>query len=412
MSGKPRLAMYWAAACGGCDIAVLNLNEVLLTVADRFDIVFWPAVMDAKYADVEAMPDRSIDLTLFCGGIRTDENEHLARLLRAKSKTLVAFGSCASEGCIPGLANLSTVDAIFDASYASETTENPDGIRPVPTWTSDGVTLTIPAFAPLLRTLDQVVPVEYIVPGCPPETRRIEDVVMLVVRALDGDAELPPPGSVIGAGTSTVCDECRRERAVKRIAAFRRITDVAALDPGICLLEQGIPCNGPATRDGCGALCPAAGAPCIGCYGPADGVLDYGARLMSAFASVVDADDPDEIAAVLDGIVDPVGQFYRFSLAASLLHGSRDATRAAPWMVESPASIAPAPGAPRGVSRGAEAQHPTPASVEGRHAQTAHAATPAPVIDIHGDGSSVPELASEPAETPPRPPLERVGGHA
>jgi F420-non-reducing hydrogenase small subunit len=310
MTPKPRLAMYWAAACGGCDIAVLNLDEALLEAASHLDIVFWPAVMDVKYADVEAMPDGSIDVTLFCGGIRNDENEHLARLLRAKSRILVAFGSCASEGCIPGLANLSTVDAILDTSYAGETTDNPDGIRPVATWMAPEGTLRLPTLSPLLRTLDQVVPVDYVVPGCPPETKRIAEVVHLLIGALEGTAQLPPPGSVLGAGHSTVCDECGRDRNVKHITRFARITDLATLDPALCLLEQGIPCNGPATRDGCGALCPA------------------GARLLSAFASVVDASEPAEIEAILDGLPDPVGQFYRFSLAGSLLRGSRAATRA------------------------------------------------------------------------------------
>jgi F420-non-reducing hydrogenase small subunit len=95
------------------------------------------------------------------------------------------------------------------------------------------------------------------------------------------------------------------------------------VDPQICLLEQGIPCNGVATRNGCGALCPIAGAQCIGCYGPAEGVLDYGARLMTAFASVIDSKDPDEIDKILDGIADPVGQFYRFNLAGSLLRAGK-----------------------------------------------------------------------------------------
>ena len=112
---------------------------------------------------------------------------------------------------------------------------------------------------------------------------------------------------------------------MKHITSFRRIQDVASLDPDLCLLEQGIPCNGPATRDGCVARCPLVGAPCIGCYGPADGVVDYGARLMSAFASVVEAQEPAQIEAILDGIADPVGQFYRFSLAKSLLGASRAA---------------------------------------------------------------------------------------
>jgi F420-non-reducing hydrogenase small subunit len=171
--------------------------------------------------------------------------------------------------------------------------------------------------------------------------------VALLIDALEGRAELPPPGSVLGAGHSTVCDECGRERNVKRIARFARITELATIDATLCLLEQGIPCNGPATRDGCGALCPAAAAPCIGCYGPADGVLDYGARLLSAFASVVDASEPAEIETILDGLPDPVGQAYRFSLARSLLRGSRAATRAARMdeIHGQPQAAAPAAGA-------------------------------------------------------------------
>jgi F420-non-reducing hydrogenase small subunit len=324
-NGKPRFAMYWAASCGGCDIAVLNINERILEVDAAFNVVFWPAVMDAKYADLAAMPDASIDLTLFSGGIRSDENEELAHQLRRKSRTLVAFGSCASEGCIPGLANLSTIGQIFDASYEGETTDNPDGLRPVPAFAAPEGELRIPTFLPVLRTLDQVVDVDYYVPGCPPESGRIAEVVELVIEALAGRARLPERGSVLGAGRSTCCDECSRERNVKRIDKFVRIQDVATIDPVLCLLEQGIPCNGPATRDGCGALCPAASAPCIGCYGPADGVVDYGARLMSAFSSVINATEPADIERVLDGIPDPVGQLYRFSLARSLLGGSRAA---------------------------------------------------------------------------------------
>jgi F420-non-reducing hydrogenase small subunit len=325
---KHRFAMYWAASCGGCDISVLNLGDAILDFAERFEIVFWPAVMDAKYVDVEAMPDGSIDLTLFSGGIRNTENATLARLLRRKSAILVAFGSCATEGCIPGLANLATTADLLDVAFEGPSTDNPDRLRPVSRTVIDGAELDLPALTPLLQTLEQVVEVDYHVPGCPPETERIADVIGLVAAALDGKATLPPRGSVLGAGHSTVCDECRRERGSKRIASFARLHELPRLDPGLCLLEQGVPCNGPATRDGCGAKCPVAGAPCIGCYGPADGVVDFGARLLSAFASVVDADEPAEIDRILDGLPDPVGQFYRFSLAGSLLRGGR-AVRAA-----------------------------------------------------------------------------------
>jgi F420-non-reducing hydrogenase small subunit len=271
------------------------------------------------------MPDKSILLTLFNGGIRNSENEELAHLLRRKSQILVAFGSCACEGCIPGLANLSRTQDIFQAVYGSVSTENPQEIRPQFHYSMPEGEIHIPEFYPVLRTLDQVVPVDYYMPGCPPESHQISAVIDLVIKVLQGEATLPPPGSVIGAGGSTVCDDCPRKRNVKTIKKFIRIQDLDHLDPELCLLEQGVPCNGPATRQGCGALCPTAGAQCIGCYGPAEGVVDYGARLITAFASVIDSNDPEEIDRILDGIPDPAGQFYRFNLAGSLLRAGKAA---------------------------------------------------------------------------------------
>lgn len=322
---KPKFAMYWSGSCGGCEIAVINIHEKILDVDANFDVVFWPVAMDAKYKDVEAMEDGSILLTLFNGGIRNEENEHLAKLLRQKSKILVAFGSCACEGCIPGLANLSPVGDIVQTAFNTLTTDNPNQIYPRTSYDVPEGELTIPKLAPILRSLDQVVDVDYYMPGCPPESHQIAAVIDLVIKVLKGEAELPPKGAVIGAGNSTVCDECPRARDVKFIKEFRRIQDVAPVDPDLCLLEQGIPCNGPATRSGCNARCPGVGAQCIGCYGPAEGVLDYGARLITAFASVIDATEPGEIERILDGIPDPTGQVYRFNLAGSLMKANRNA---------------------------------------------------------------------------------------
>jgi len=325
MTDKPKFAMYWAASCGGCEIAVLNIGEKILDVDANFDVVFWPVAMDAKYKDVEAMEDGSILLCLFNGGIRNSENEEIAHLLRRKSKILVAFGSCATEGCIPGLANFSSSEDLFATVYNTVSTDHPNGVRPQPVTKVPEGEITIPRFYPVLKTLDQVVDVDYFMPGCPPESHQIAAVVDLVIQVIHGEAELPPKGTVIGAGASTVCDDCPRERNVKLIKEFKRIQDVARIDPKLCLLEQGIPCNGPATRQGCGALCPQSSAQCIGCYGPAEGVIDYGARLITAFASVIDANDPAEIDRILDGIPDPAGQFYRFNLARSLLRANKAA---------------------------------------------------------------------------------------
>jgi len=90
------------------------------------------------------------------------------------------------------------------------------------------------------------------------------------------------------------------------------VKEVASRTAGESRLEMCI------QRWSCAAACPA-GAQCIGCYGPAEGVVDYGARLISSFASVLESNDPAEIDKTLDGLVDPAGQFYRFNLAGSLL---------------------------------------------------------------------------------------------
>ena len=143
-----------------------------------------------------------------------------------------------------------------------------------------------------------------------------------VLVAMSCDLIYMAPGSVIGAN-HTVCDECERTRSEKKISKFYRTWQIQP-DAEKCLLEQGLLCCGPATRAGCDANCPKVNSPCIGCYGPNDGVADYGARLMSAVASVIDSDDPDEIDRIIEeGIPDPVGSFYRFSLASSLLRRSK-----------------------------------------------------------------------------------------
>jgi F420-non-reducing hydrogenase small subunit len=311
---KGKLALYWAASCGGCDIAVLAVNEKILDVAAAFDIVFWPVAVDAKVHDVEKMPDGSIDVCLFNGAIRTSEQEYMAHLLRKKAKALVAFGSCAHEGGIPGLANMNDREQIFATAYReTPSTVNPDGVRPQHETEVPEGTLHLPVFYDSVRTLDQTVPVDYYLPGCPPEADRIWDAVVAIL-----EGKLPEPGSVIGVDT-TVCEECPRTRSEKRIREFKRTWQVIP-DSETCLLEQGLLCCGIATRAGCGARCPQVNSPCIGCYGPTNEVQDYGVRLMGALASSIDSNDPEEVDRIIEeGLPDPIGSFYRFSLAASLL---------------------------------------------------------------------------------------------
>ena len=162
--------------------------------------------MDVKYKDVEAMPDKYIDITFFNGSIRNSEQEHMAKLLRAKSKTLVAFGSCAHEGCVPGLANLHNREEIFEKVYKKEpSVVNPQMVTPKTKTTVKEGELKIPEFYDTVKTLAQTVDVDYFLPGCPPPVELIANAVDAIARN-----ELPPKGSVL-APLKAVCDECPEE---------------------------------------------------------------------------------------------------------------------------------------------------------------------------------------------------------
>ena len=326
-NGKPKLAMYWAASCGGCEISVLNIHEHILTVDEVFDIAFFPCIADFKVEHVRNYPDGYIDVCLFNGAIRNSENEEMAKLLRKKTKVLVAYGSCAYEGCIPALSNLTSKEATFNTIFIDNPSiDNKEKILPQTKFTVPEGELEIPSFYNTVKSLDQVVDVDYYLPGCPPEPPQIWAVLQAVVGALTQGAELPPAGSIVGARDVAVCEECPLEKGEKSITRFYRPYEIIP-EPDVCLLEQGLVCMGPATRAGCEALCPQVGMGCRGCYGPLPGVEDQGAKMLSAIASVIGVGDPSmeedeldrQIEEVVSTLADPAGTFYRFSMAHSIL---------------------------------------------------------------------------------------------
>ncbi|UCF49049.1 MAG: oxidoreductase [Thermoplasmatales archaeon] len=316
---KLQLAFYWAASCGGCEIAVLDINEKVLDVVELADILFWPVAMDFKYKDVEAMEDNQIDVCFFNGGIRNSEQEHIAKLLRKKSKVMVAFGACAVLGGIPGLANISNKEEIFDVVYHNNPSlDNPKKLIPKTSVKVKEGTLTLPEFYDSVSKLDQVIDVDYYLPGCPPTPDLIWTAVGAIV-----ENKLPPKGSVIGP-LKSVCDECRFEKTEKKIKKIIRIYELDKWEEK-CLLEQGVICMGPATRGSCEARCLDANMPCTGCGGPTPNSLDQGAKMISAIASILGIEDEEkmsdeEVEKLIDQIVDPVGTFYKYGLPAALIN--------------------------------------------------------------------------------------------
>lgn len=318
---KPKVAFYGAASCGGCEEAVINLDEDLLKVMDAVDIILWPAFFDFKSKDIEALEDGEIGVSFISGAVRLSEQEEMAKLLRQKSQIIVAFGSCAHMGGIPGLGNLFTGDAIFQRVYKEvPTVENLKGIIPQERTTLDIGELTLPEFSDTVKTLDQVIPVDYYLPGCPPPP----DLIMNALNAIL-EGELPEKGAVL-APDKPLCDTCPRaeeRREGVSIQEIKRPHEIK-LSPWKCFLEQGIICLGSVTRSGCGERCIKANMPCRGCMGPAKGTVDQGAKAVSIIASVLGLEEEEgmtekDINKLLDGIVDPAGTFYRFSLPGSLL---------------------------------------------------------------------------------------------
>jgi len=313
---KPKVGLYWCASCGGCEESVVDLAEDILAVVEAVDIVFWPVAMDFKYSDVEAMADGELAVTLINGAIRTDEQEHIAKLLRKKSKLIVAHGSCAHLGGVVGLANLYKGKDILNRAFKEvPSVENPKGTMPQLKTGKPPKELELPGFHDIVRTLDQVVDVDYYIPGCPPTPDLIKNAIMAIL-----EGKLPPKGTVL-AEQKALCDTCsRRETKPEKVtlSEFKRVYE-KEWDPEKCFLEEGIICLGPATRGGCDERCIKANMPCRGCFGPTDNVPDQGAKFLSALASMIDTNDEKELEKIVASIPDPVGLFYRYSLAASIL---------------------------------------------------------------------------------------------
>jgi F420-non-reducing hydrogenase small subunit len=272
--------------------------------------------MDFKYKDVEAMPDKSILATLLNGAIRSTEQEEMAHLLRRKSQFLIAYGACAHMGGIPSLANQFPREQILKFNYEdAPSMVNEARTRPQLSVTEADRTVRLPEQWNVVRALDQVVRVDYYVPGCPPTPNLTKAAVGALL-----EGKLPPKGSVLAPDVA-LCEECERKATKPTDVAFQEFKrpHQKLLDPGTCFLAQGVVCMGPATRSGCAAQCTGGNMPCTGCFGPTSRVRDQGAKMLSSLCSSVAPRDAEGIDAVLAGIPDPVGLFYRYGLAKSML---------------------------------------------------------------------------------------------
>ncbi len=318
---KPRIALYWCSSCGGCEESVIDLAEDLPVLADRAEIVFWPIAADFKYADLESIPDRGILATLINGAIRDDAQTRMAELLRRKSGIIIAHGSCAHLGGVVGLGNFFSPEELVVRAYREAPgLDRPDGPLPTLHTRVDGASLRLPSFHHRVRPLDQVVAVDYYLPGCPPTPDLVKRALWMI---LD---DAPPAKGAVLAEDRSLCRSCPRLASKPekiRLKRFKRLHETL-WDPGRCFLDQALICLGPATRGGCGARCVTANMPCRGCFGPTDKVADQGMKSLALLASLIDEEDEERLARIAEETPDLAGLLYRYSLAASLLGGRVD----------------------------------------------------------------------------------------
>jgi len=336
-NGKINLAIYWAAACGGCDVSLLDVNERILTIGDMANIVMWPIAADGKEHDIAHMKDGEITVSIISGAVRNTENEHMVKLLRKKSAIVVCYGTCACFGGSPALANLvpggkdeildyvytkTPASANFQADYHAKAP-----VIPKTKFSAPEGELVLPTLYDTVKTLDQVIDVDYYVPGCPPLQESISHLLKAVADLLYGGVALPPKGTTIGVVTKTLCEQCPRRKEHRRITKIVEPHQID-VDPDLCLMDQGILCLGPATVGGCNARCTRVGQPCRGCYGPTAAVQEQGASALTAIASmfpVLDDDatmGEDTVIDIMSTVKDPLGYFYAFTMGKSLIKRS------------------------------------------------------------------------------------------
>jgi len=279
---KKRVATSWLQCCSGCHISFLDMHQYLIDVFDNISLVSSPIM------DVKQIPE--VDIAIIEGAVGNKHNLEMLLEYRKKSKILVALGTCACFGGISGLRNLYTKEEVLKKSYSTQNFKD------------------VPELLDSVLPLEQVVSVDYCIPGCPPLPSTIKSSLEALLR--EEDFILPE---------RNLCAECNREHKEMLVPQREFIADSVVsymelenIDPHKCFLEQGVLCMGPVTREGCHARCLKGNIPCRGCMGPTPGALEQGAKIVNALASVLPAGG-------LMFMEDVVGTGYRYSLPVSII---------------------------------------------------------------------------------------------
>jgi F420-non-reducing hydrogenase small subunit len=308
---KPRLAFIGLAGCGGCEASLLDLGRDLFVLADGVEIVYWPLALDHKKRRLEELAEGGLEAAWINGAIRTGEQEELARLLRRKARRIIAQGTCAALGGVAALATLwRKEDLLAGAWQETFLVKKGRASEPGIKTEADEPIVPLPALTDRVRPLSEVIPVDYVVPGCPPPP---SSNLRVFRSLLDGSF---PPDVPAAAEEKALCYYCPRKDSQPEKFRWPRLGRVQQKiwDPELCFLAAQIPCLGPATLGDCGSRCIRANMPCRGCFGPLETAGDQGARVMAFLASLLEPAPGEDLESLMDSVPDPVGLAYLYSL--------------------------------------------------------------------------------------------------
>jgi len=281
-----KVAEEWLNICGGCEVSILDIGEPLLDILPKLEFVHMPVLMDHKYfgqrGEGTELTIPEADIGIVSGGVRNEKEKHVLEEMRKKAKTLISLGSCASFGGIPAMANMYTLDALYDKVYRDSVTTD----------LADTPAENLPPLLDRVYALDEVVTVDAYIPGCPPNPDMIADALTALLE-----------GKPFELSERSVCDDCPVKREKKAgEGEIKRPLEDAQFDQGgpwentRCLMEQGILCLGPVTRSGCATVyeeggpkvprCVQGYMPCRGCFGPIRKGANPLVDMMGALSSI------------------------------------------------------------------------------------------------------------------------------
>jgi len=162
---KPRLATVWLDGCSGCHMSFLDIDERILALAEKADLVYSPLV------DTKTFPEE-VDITLVEGSVSNEDDLHKIQIVREHTKTLISLGDCAVTANVPAMRNPFFTKEVYDRAYRENVTFDPGTPNQV-----------VPRLLPFARPVHEIVPVDVFVPGCPPSA---EVIFYVLTELLEG----------------------------------------------------------------------------------------------------------------------------------------------------------------------------------------------------------------------------------